>query len=66
MDDKGYAAKPHPIPRFIVENGLLYCVASRRWEDKKLLVVPHSKTETAMQLAHAHPLAGHLGAVNTT
>ncbi|KAL1250905.1 hypothetical protein QQF64_018701 [Cirrhinus molitorella] len=57
---------PHPVPHFIVRNGLLYCVAQRRGEEKKLLVVPRSKTETVMELAHAHPMAGHLGAQNTT
>lgn len=32
--------QPHPTPHFIVENGLLYCVAIRRGEEKRLLVVP--------------------------
>ncbi len=48
---------------FVVEN---YCVAQRRGEEKRLLVVPCAKTETILQLAHAHPLVGHLGAANTT
>ncbi len=56
---------PHPLPHFIVQNGLLYCVAQRRGEEKRLLVVPRSKTETVLELAHSHPLAGHLGANNT-
>ncbi len=58
--------KPHPLPHFVVENGLLYCVAQRRGEKKRLLVVHRAMTETVLQLAHAHPLAGHLGAANTT
>ncbi len=65
MDGKDTRPKPHPLPHFVVENGLLYCVAQRRGEEKKLLVVPRSKTETVLNLAHSHPLAGHLGAGNT-
>ncbi|KAL1276794.1 hypothetical protein QQF64_036417 [Cirrhinus molitorella] len=56
---------PHPIPHFVVKNGLLYCVAQRRGEEKILLVVPRAKTGTVMELAHSHPMAGHLGAQNT-
>ncbi len=56
---------PHPVPHFVVQNGLLYCVAQRRGEERKLLVVPRSKTESVMELAHAHPMAGHLGVQNT-
>ncbi len=56
---------PHPLPHFVIQNGLLYCVAQRRGEEKLLLVVPHTKTETVLELAHSHPLAGHLGAANT-
>ncbi|XP_073699461.1 uncharacterized protein [Garra rufa] len=56
---------PHPLPHFVVQNGLLYCVAERRGEVKRLLVVPKEKTETVLELAHAHPMAGHLGAQNT-
>ncbi len=57
---------PHPLPHFVVQNGLLYCVAQRRGEEKLLLVVPRTKTETVLELAHSHPLAGHLGATNTS
>ncbi len=57
---------PHPLPHFIVWNGLLYCVAQCRGEEKTLLVVPRTKTETVLELAHSHPLAGYLGAANTT
>ncbi|KAL1279885.1 hypothetical protein QQF64_014485 [Cirrhinus molitorella] len=56
---------PHPIPHFVIKNGLLYCVAQRRGEEKILLVVPRDKTGTVMELAHSHPMAGHLGAQNT-
>uniref|UniRef100_A0A8C1LU18 Gypsy retrotransposon integrase-like protein 1 n=1 Tax=Cyprinus carpio TaxID=7962 RepID=A0A8C1LU18_CYPCA len=56
---------PHPTPHFVVQNGLLYCVAQRRGEEKTLLVVPRSKVQTVLELAHAHPMAGHLGAQNT-
>ncbi|KAL1263646.1 hypothetical protein QQF64_006385 [Cirrhinus molitorella] len=56
---------PHPVPHFVVQNGLLYCVAQRRGEEKTLLVVPREKTEIVMELAHAHPMAGHLGVQNT-
>ncbi len=57
---------PHPLPHFIVWNGLLYCVTQRRGEEKTLLVVPRTKMETVLELAHSHPLAGYLGAANTT
>ncbi|XP_016307287.1 melanocyte protein PMEL-like [Sinocyclocheilus anshuiensis] len=33
--------------------------------EKLLLVVPKTKTETVMELAHAFPMAGHLGGENT-
>ncbi|KAL0200310.1 hypothetical protein M9458_003497, partial [Cirrhinus mrigala] len=56
---------PHTLPYFVVQNGLLYCVAQRRGEEKSLLVVPRTKTETILELAHSHPLAGHLGVQNT-
>ncbi|KAI2644739.1 Gypsy retrotransposon integrase-like protein 1 [Labeo rohita] len=55
---------PHPLPHFIVQNGLLYCVAQQRGEEKLLLVVLHTKTETVLELAHSHPMAGHLGVEN--
>ncbi len=66
VEEKETQPGPHPLPHFIVRNGLLYCVARRRGEDKTLLVVPRTKTETVLELAHSHPLAGHLGAENTT
>ncbi|KAI2646018.1 Retrovirus-related Pol polyprotein [Labeo rohita] len=61
LEGQEHQPAPHPLPHFIVQNGLLYCVAER----KQLLVVPKSKTEVVMELAHAHPMAGHLGAANT-
>ncbi|KAI2645879.1 Retrovirus-related Pol polyprotein from transposon 17.6 [Labeo rohita] len=66
VDGTNVLPRPHPLPHFVVENGLLYCVAQRRGEEKKLLVVPRSKTETILELAHSHPMAGHLRADNTT
>ncbi|KAL1261365.1 hypothetical protein QQF64_006630 [Cirrhinus molitorella] len=65
IEDRELHPAPHPTPHFIVRNGLLYCVASRRGEEKTLLVVPRTKTETVMELAHSHPMAGHLGPQNT-
>ncbi|KAL0148421.1 hypothetical protein M9458_056231 [Cirrhinus mrigala] len=65
VDDEDVLPWPHPLPHFIVRNGLLYCVAQRRGEEKELLVVPRNKTETVLELAHSHPMAGHLGAANT-
>ncbi|KAL1259984.1 hypothetical protein QQF64_007811 [Cirrhinus molitorella] len=56
---------PHPLPHFAVKQGLLSCVAQRRGEVKELLMVPKGKVEMVMELAHAHPMAGHLGAANT-
>ncbi|XP_067305997.1 uncharacterized protein [Pseudorasbora parva] len=66
VDGKDVLPRPHPLPHFVIENGLLYCVAQRRGEEKKLLVVPRAKTETILELAHSHPMAGHLGTANTT
>ncbi len=65
IEGKDVQPPPHPTPHFVVQNGLLYCVAQRRGEEVKLLVVPRSKTETILELAHSHPMAGHLGAQNT-
>ncbi|KAL0147152.1 hypothetical protein M9458_057676, partial [Cirrhinus mrigala] len=65
IDDKDVLPRPHPLPHFVVRKGLLYCVAQRRGEEKELLVVPRSKTETILELAHSYPMAGHLGATNT-
>ncbi|KAL1258013.1 hypothetical protein QQF64_011257 [Cirrhinus molitorella] len=65
IEDRELHPAPHPTPHFIVRNGLLYCVASRRGEEKTLLVVPRTKTETVMELAHSHPMAGHQGPRNT-
>ncbi|KAL0171312.1 hypothetical protein M9458_031623, partial [Cirrhinus mrigala] len=66
VDGKDVLPRPHTLPYFVVEKGLLYCVAQRRGEEKKLLVVPRGKTEAVLELAHSHPMAGHLGAANTT
>uniref|UniRef100_A0A9J8C3J9 Gypsy retrotransposon integrase-like protein 1 n=1 Tax=Cyprinus carpio carpio TaxID=630221 RepID=A0A9J8C3J9_CYPCA len=65
VDGEDVLPRPHPLPHFVVENGLLYCVAQRRGEEKRLLVVPRAKTETILELAHSHPMAGHLAAANT-
>lgn len=56
---------PHPSPHFIVKNELLYCVAERQGELKELIVLPRSKTEMVLHLAHSHPFAGYLAAENT-
>ncbi|XP_058642045.1 uncharacterized protein LOC131546483 [Onychostoma macrolepis] len=66
IEGKEILPAPHPIPHFRIQNGRLYCVAQRRGEEKSLLVVPKAKTEVVMELAHAHPMAGHLGVQNTT
>uniref|UniRef100_A0A9J7ZV28 Gypsy retrotransposon integrase-like protein 1 n=1 Tax=Cyprinus carpio carpio TaxID=630221 RepID=A0A9J7ZV28_CYPCA len=65
VDGEDVLPRPHPLPHFVIENGLLYCVAQRRGEEKRLLVVPRAKTETILELAHSHPMAGHLAAANT-
>ncbi|XP_056623293.1 uncharacterized protein LOC130436558 [Triplophysa dalaica] len=51
---------PHPLPYFTVQSGLLYCVAQRRGEEKQLLVVPKSKVNPILELAHTHPFSGTL------
>uniref|UniRef100_A0A9J7X964 Gypsy retrotransposon integrase-like protein 1 n=1 Tax=Cyprinus carpio carpio TaxID=630221 RepID=A0A9J7X964_CYPCA len=66
VEGKEVQPPPHPTPHFVFQNGLLYCVAQRRGEEVKLLVVPRTKTQTIIELAHSHPMAGHLGAQNTT
>uniref|UniRef100_A0A9J7Y940 Gypsy retrotransposon integrase-like protein 1 n=1 Tax=Cyprinus carpio carpio TaxID=630221 RepID=A0A9J7Y940_CYPCA len=65
VEGKEVQPPPHPTPHFVVQNGLLYCVAQRRGEEVRLLVVPHTRTQTIVELAHSHPMAGHLGAQNT-
>ncbi len=65
LDGKEVQPGPHPLLHFVVQKGLLYCVAQRRGEEKLLLVVPRTKTETVLELAHSHPMAGHLGPANT-
>nr|XP_021325913.1 uncharacterized protein LOC110438340 [Danio rerio] len=65
IEGKDSQPGPHPLPYFAVQNGLLYWVAQRRGEEKLLLVVPRSKTEAILELAHSHPMAGHLGVANT-
>ncbi len=37
VDGKDMRPKPHPLPHFVVENGLLYCVAQRRGRKKKAI-----------------------------
>ncbi|KAL0154420.1 hypothetical protein M9458_050269, partial [Cirrhinus mrigala] len=58
IDGKEVQPGPHPLPHFVVQNGL-------QGEEKFLLVVPRSKTETVLELAHTHPMAGCLGVENT-
>ncbi|XP_073681655.1 uncharacterized protein [Garra rufa] len=65
VDGRDVLPAPHPLPHFVVQNGLLYCVAQRRGEEKRLLVVPRTKTAAVLELAHSHPMAGHLGQENT-
>lgn len=65
VEDKEHLPGPHPSPHFVVQNGLLYFVANRRGEESHLLGVQQTKTELVMELAHSHPMAGHLGAANT-
>lgn len=65
VDGEERLPKPHPTLHFIGENGLLFCVAQRRGEGKRLLGIPKPKVATFLELAHSHPLAGHLGAANT-
>lgn len=66
MEEEICQSAPHPIPYFVIKNSLLYCVAQRWGEEKLLLVVPRTKTETVIELVHSHPMAGHLGMANTT
>ncbi len=65
VDGEDRLLPPHPLPHFVINNGLLYCVAHRRGEKKLLLVVPRAKAEMVIELAHSHPMAGHLGVLNT-
>lgn len=62
--EKSAYPPPHPTPHFIVENGLLYCVAIRRGEEKHPLVVLHTKMQMILTLVHSHPLLWHLGPEN--
>ncbi len=40
VDGENRLPPPHPLPHFVISNGLLYCVAHRQGEEKLLLVVP--------------------------
>ncbi|KAI2655868.1 Retrovirus-related Pol polyprotein [Labeo rohita] len=48
------------------DDRLKHCWTQVRIIEGPLLVVPKSKTDTVLELAHSHPLAGHLGVHNTT
>lgn len=65
VEDDVRKPAPHPTPYFVIKNGLLYCSAQRRGEEKLLLVVPKYKTATILERAHTHPMAGHMGVANT-
>ncbi len=65
VDGENQLPPPHPLPHFVIIKGLLYCVAHRQREEKLLLAVPRAKTETIIELAHSHPMAGYLGVMNT-
>lgn len=54
-----------PTTYFLVMGGLLYYRSSCRGEASDLLVVPKTRTQILLHLAHAHPHGGHLGARNT-
>lgn len=52
VEENVWLPGPHPLPYFVVKNGLLYCVMQRRGEETFLLVVPRTKTEMVIDLAH--------------
>lgn len=53
-----------PASYFLIEGGL--CFSKGPWcQMINLLMVPCSKIDTIMYLAHSHTLEGHLGAHNT-
>lgn len=54
-----------PVVFFLSRNGLFYYQQTHRWETCDLLVIPHSKIEMVMHLAHSNPLEDPLGAYNT-
>lgn len=49
---------------FQIQNSLLYYHCTRHGESCYLIVVPCTKVDTIMYLAHSHPLGGHQGAQN--
>lgn len=49
-----------PDTYFMVSNGLLYYWTECRGQPCDLLVVPCSKMQSLMHLAHSHPLGGHV------
>ncbi len=65
-EGKDVQPPPHPVPPLHRPEWPCSTVSPRGGgRNKQLLVVPRPKTETVMELAHSHPMAGHLGALNT-
>ncbi|MBN3289911.1 POL2 protein, partial [Polypterus senegalus] len=52
-------------PFFVLENDLLYRVATHEGEVRKLLLIPRTFRREICELAHAHLLGAHLGAEKT-
>ncbi|KAG2460090.1 NYNRI protein, partial [Polypterus senegalus] len=52
-------------PFFVLENDLLYRVATHEGEVQKLFLVPRTFRREVCELAHAHLLGAHLGAEKT-
>ncbi len=63
--ERGPASAPSDSSLHCPEWPALLC-RTVKGEEKTLLVVPRAKTEIVMELAHAHPMADHLGGQNTT
>lgn len=57
--------KELPTAYFMVKNGLLYYHCSCCGNLCELLVIPRSKIDSIMHLAHYYLLGGHVGLLNT-
>ncbi|KAL7882907.1 hypothetical protein SRHO_G00005650 [Serrasalmus rhombeus] len=65
VDRVSHAPGPLPNPHFAVKNNLLYHVRLLPEGPQEALILPRSRIDAVMHLAHHHPLGGHLAQENT-
>ncbi|XP_066518865.1 uncharacterized protein [Hoplias malabaricus] len=65
LDGVPHVTGPLPDPHFAVHKNLLYRVRQLPEGPQEALVLPRSRIDAVMHLAHHHPLGGHLAWQNT-